>query len=120
MPSALSEKLGYSTRDLGTKGILIANQIYVHWKSVSEEGRNHKVKEMYARIFQSTRTWNYHNYVTRESPGTFFLIVDGTWQDDDLISLIKAGWSKIFYPSEMQEFVDAIREVLGGESLKAI
>ena len=36
------------------------------------------------------------------------LVLDGTWRQNDLDSLLRAGWDEIFYPDEMDELAKAV------------
>ena len=36
------------------------------------------------------------------------LLLDGTWRQADLNSLLRAGWDEIFYPDEMDQLAKSI------------
>lgn len=108
LPSGLAERLGYSENDLGTRGILVAQRHFIHWKSASDDGRDHKVKELYARAFQGIRTWAGNHYKLRKRPERSILVVDGTWKQEDLIALVHAGWNAVLYPDQLDDLEDLL------------
>jgi hypothetical protein len=109
LPSGFAERLGYPERDLGTGGLIAGAKTFIHWKTVSDSGRDHKVKELCARAFQGVRMWTGSNYVERATPSRTILVVDGTWRPEDLSRLQSSGWHKILYADEIQALIAAIR-----------
>jgi hypothetical protein len=106
LPSGLAERLGYPERDLGTGGIVAGSTTFVHWKTVTDQGRDHKVKELFARGYQGKRQWGGNTYRRRELK--CLLVVDGTWGKEDFQLLTRDAWDGVFYADEMVELVKAI------------
>lgn len=82
----------------------------IHWKSVSDAGKDHKKKELSSRArnvkYQydaKTKTFNRRAGVDRLA-----LIVDGTFTDSDLKVLADSGWDLIIYPHEISDFVSKL------------
>jgi hypothetical protein len=110
--SGLAEMFGYSARDFGmSSGFVVDGDIFVHCRTVRDTGRDHKVKELAARVYQSKREWNGERFVSRTGVGRrCVLVVDGDWRLDDLMFLNQAGWDAICYPDA---FVDCIESMRG-------
>jgi hypothetical protein len=96
-------------RSSGTTVMRVKNTL-INWQSVSDEGRDHKKKELCGRAPALRYSWDVKQgrYVGRPSTDKLLLIVDGTWRQDDLDALARAGWDEIFYPDEMDKLVKAI------------
>lgn len=106
LPSGLAECLGYPERDLGTSGIVAGKATFIHWKTVTNQGRDHKVKELYARGFQGGREWIDTRY--RRRALRCLLVVDGTWGAADFTRLASGVWDGIYYPHELDELIKTI------------
>jgi len=105
--SAMGARL--DPRSSGTTVMRVKNTI-INWQSASDEGRDHKKKELCGRAPSLRYSWDARRgrYVGRASTDKLLLIVDGTWRQDDLDALARAGWDEIFYPDEMEKLVKAI------------
>jgi hypothetical protein len=105
LPSGVAERLGYSERDLGTGGMIAGTSTFIHWKTVTDQGRDHKVKELFARSFQGGRCWNGKQYAPRAVKR--LLVIDGTWGAADFDALASV-WDGLYYPNELGELAKAI------------
>jgi hypothetical protein len=96
-------------RSSGTTVMRVKNTL-INWQSASDEGRDHKKKELCGRAPALRYTWDTKQKAFAKRPSTdkLILIVDGTWRQDDLDALEFAGWDEIFYPDEMNKLVKAI------------
>jgi hypothetical protein len=79
----------------------------IHWKSVSDAGKDHKRKELAARA--RNVKYQYHpktkTFTRRADVEQLALIVDGTFTDVDLKVLAEAGWDIIAYPDQLSDLV---------------
>ena len=90
--------------------MLRVKETLIKWQSVTDEGRDHKKKELCGRAPALRYTWDpvKNAFLKRPSTERLILVVDGTWRQDDLEALGRAGWDEIFYPDEMDKLVKAI------------
>ncbi|MBM4366145.1 MAG: hypothetical protein FJ102_08005 [Deltaproteobacteria bacterium] len=79
----------------------------VNWQSASDEGRDHKKKELCGRAVALRYEWDTKakTYRRRAKVEKLVLIVDGTWRQSDLDALVRAGWDEVYYPDEMDKLV---------------
>lgn len=96
-------------RSSGTTVMRVKSTL-IDWQSVSDEGRDHKKKELCGRAPALRYSWDAKAGKFVERPGVekLILLVDGTWRQEDLDALARAGWDEIFYPDEMDKLVKAI------------
>ncbi len=96
-------------RSSGTT-VMRVNSTFINWQSASDQGRDHKKKELCGRAPALRYSWDASANAFTRRPGVdkLILIVDGTWRQEDLDALVNAGWDEIFYPDEMDELVKAI------------
>jgi hypothetical protein len=107
--SGLAERLGYAERDLSlSTGCVAGTSTFIHWRTVSESGREHKLKELSSRVFQSRRQWDGEKYIVRSHPRKCVLVVDGEWRAGDFEVLRRFGWDDILYPDQMDKLIAAI------------
>lgn len=94
----------------GKSRVLKAKETLINWQSVSDAGRDHKKKELMGRAVALRYTWNakMKRYTTRPGVKKLILVVDGTWKQEDLDALVRAGWDEIFYPDEMDKLAKAV------------
>lgn len=87
-----------------------ARSTLVNWQSATDEGKDHKVKELCGRAVALRYTWDAKSksFVPRAGVKKLCLVVDGTWTQEDLDTLVRAGWDEIFYPDEMDKLAKAI------------
>jgi hypothetical protein len=81
----------------------------VNWQFASDEGKSHKKKELCGRAVSLRYAWSgsRRSFEPREGVDRLLLVVDGTWNQEDLDALSRAGWD-IFYPDEMGELLKAV------------
>ncbi len=108
--SVLSE---FAEVNAATTKVLITNQnppTLVKWQSAYDKGKGHKRKELAARGTSLKFRWEQENRKFYVRPyGAFVLVLDGTWDNDDLFVLQRAGWDYMFYPHEMDQLVQLIQ-----------
>lgn len=94
----------------GSTGVIRVRNTILNWQSVTDSGRDHKKKELCGRAMSIRYSWDAisEKYVPRPGVAKLILILDGTWRQEDLDSLVSAGWDEIFYPDEMDKLVKAI------------
>jgi hypothetical protein len=95
----------------GTTKVIRAKHTLVNWQSASDEGREHKKKELCGRAVALRYSWDAENgkFVPRAGIERLILVVDGTWRQDDLDALALSGWDHIFYPHEADQLRAAVR-----------
>jgi hypothetical protein len=100
-------KIGNSS---ATTPFVRVGKTLIHWKSVSDAGKDHKRKELAARARNvkykydtATKTFERRADVERLA-----LIVDGTFTDADLKVLADAGWDIIVYPDQIADLVSKL------------
>lgn len=88
----------------------IASKTLINWQSATDQGKDHKVKELCGRAAALRYSWDdtRKRFVTRPGVKKLFLVVDGTWTQGDLETLALAGWDQLFYPDQMNELAAAI------------
>jgi hypothetical protein len=82
----------------------------INWQSATDDGKDHKVKELCGRAAALRYTWDAKakTFVPRKGVKKLYLVIDGTWTQEDLDILARAGWDEIFYPDEMDKLAKAI------------
>jgi hypothetical protein len=90
--------------------VLRVKRTLINWQSAHDSHTNDKRKELCGRAPALRYSWDPKTgrYVGRPNTNKLLLIVDGTWRQDDLDALARAGWDEIFYPDEMDKLVKAI------------
>jgi len=96
----------------GSTNVLLANGTLIRWVSVSDAGKTHKVKEFCGRA------WGFRIAVEpasgkvqqRTDIRKTILIVDGTFDNDDIRLLNEAGWDEVYYPDEICSAVDSVQK----------
>lgn len=93
-------------RSSGTTVMRVRNTL-INWQSVSDEGRDHKKKELCGRAPALRYQWDTEQgrFVRRPWAEKMMLILDGTWRQEDLDALAKAGWDGIYYPDDLDRLV---------------
>lgn len=104
-----SSGIALDPRSGGTTVIRSASTL-INWQSVSDAGRDHKKKELCGRVAGLRYAWDPKGkrFIKRPSIKKLILVLDGTWRQEDLDTLCRAGWDEIFYPDEMDGLVKAI------------
>lgn len=80
----------------------------INWQSAHDSHTNDKKKELCGRAVGLRYHWNGSKFVRRPGVEKLILLLDGTWKDDDLKALLRAGWDEIYYPDE----VDRLKEMI--------
>lgn len=93
-------------RSSGTTVMRVKNTL-INWQSVSDEGRDHKKKELCGRAPALRYQWDASKkrFVRRTWAQKMLLVVDGTWRQEDLDALTQAGWDGIYYPDQLDKLV---------------
>jgi hypothetical protein len=100
----------------GTKGqagrteLIKTSGTLINWQSVTESGRDHKKKELCGRAVALRYSWDPAAKRFSRRPGVkkLILVVDGTWRQNDLEALVRAGWDEIFYPDQLDNLTQTI------------
>jgi len=107
-PSPISCFLGENDYFLSTEGYLFDKSCVIT-KSVTEMGRNHKVKELCSKAIALRLKLNSSGKITKNNNiENLFLIADGTYRKEDFMKLIRAGFDGIFYPDQIDALVDKL------------
>ena len=93
-------------RSSGTTVMRVKNSL-INWQSVSDEGRDHKKKELCGRAPALRYQWDASKkrFIRRAWAQKMLLVVDGTWRQEDLDALTQAGWDGIYYPDQLDKLV---------------
>lgn len=106
----VNEYAGIGRASATTPFVQVGNTL-IHWKSVSDAGKDHKRKELSARA--RNVKYQYHpktkTFTRRNGVDQLALIVDGTFTDADLKILIESGWDIIVYPDQVNELVSRLK-----------
>lgn len=102
--SCFAERVGLAGSGAST-GVVIVKNTLLNWQSASDAGRDHKKKELCGRAVSLRYSWDSakSKFVARPGVKKMILVVDGTWTQDDLSALAKAGWDEILYPDQMDK-----------------
>jgi len=109
IPAGFAERMRIGGSS-GTTGVLRVKATLIKWQSVTDEGRDHKKKELCGRGPALRFSWSSKRnaFIPRPRVEKLVLVLDGTWRDEDLDALGRAGWDSIYYPDEMEELVKAV------------
>lgn len=82
----------------------------IGWKSAYAGHPADKRKELAGRAIGLRYTWDQTASEFKPRPGVskLILLLDGTWSQSHLMTLINAGWDEIFYPDEIDKLKAAI------------
>lgn len=107
--TCFAEKAGLGGQ-AGKTTVAIAKNTLINWQSVSDAGRDHKKKELCGRAVGLRYSWNaeQQKFIPRPGVKKLILVLDGTWRQQDLDALVRAGWDEIYYPDEMDKLAEAI------------
>jgi hypothetical protein len=94
----------------GKTTLLQSKSTLINCQSCSDAGRDHKKKELCGRAAALRYSWDpvSEEFIPRPGIKKLILLLDGTWRQGDLDTLIRAGWDEIFYPDEIDELAKAI------------
>jgi len=85
-----------------------AKRTLINWQSAHDSHTNDKKKELCGRAVGLRYHWNGSQFVRRPGIEKLILVLDGTWKDEDLQALARAGWDEIYFSDEMDRVVKAI------------
>ncbi len=108
VPTLMAEVAGATVQDAGSLRLLRGKKFLCFWVSATDAGKTHKVKELCAKAYVLRYEFLKDTFGRRNLASRLVLIVDGTFSDDDLAALARAGWDEIYYPDEMSQFSDAV------------
>jgi hypothetical protein len=114
--SCFAEKAGLGGR-VGCTTIAQVKDCIINWQTATDSGKDHKRKELCGRAVGLRYTWDQKTESFKKRPGVnrLILLLDGTWSQKDLDTLVRAGWDEIYYPDE----IDKIKtSVLGSVTTK--
>lgn len=97
-------------RSRATTPFIKVGTTLIHWKSVSDAGKDHKKKELSARARNVKYQYDAKTktFKRREGVERLALIADGTFTDSDLKVLADSGWDLIVYPDEISDLVSKL------------
>jgi hypothetical protein len=95
----------------GSTAVMQIGEALVVTKSAHDSHTNDKRKELCGRAFAMRYAWNSQTrtFEARAGVRRLLLVVDGSWSDDDLAGLVRAGWDGVFYPDEMPKLVATVK-----------
>jgi hypothetical protein len=108
-PGWINEYAAVGKRSATTPFIRVGETL-IHWKSVSDSGKSHKKKELSARA--RSIKYQYHptskTFTRRKGVTQLVLIVDGTFDNNDLQILASSGWDIIVYADQIPDLVQQL------------
>lgn len=113
--SSVSEFCGLDRKTGSTKFLCVGNSL-IHCKLLTRDGRDHKVKELFARSAltrvqyeRSTGHWQ-----DRKEVKHLYLVLDGEVQEEDLTILSHAWWDGVFYVDALDGLVRVLKRGVAG------
>jgi len=103
VPTIMADLAEQSVQGAGMTDVFQFSNGMIHWKSATDQGKDHKRKELSARARALRFRKSNLGFTYRPEANQLFLVIDGTFSDDDLRVLIESGWDRIFYPDEMDQ-----------------
>jgi hypothetical protein len=91
-----------------TTSVILARNTLIYWKSAYDKGRNHKTKELCGRISGLRFRVEGGRIIRRPGYIKFCLVIDGTFNSEQIISLYEAGWDEVFYTDELDKLTAAV------------
>lgn len=107
-PTVMADQDGRTVQDAGWMRAFAFQQGLIYWKSVTDAGKDHKRKELSGRARALRYSQSADEFQQRPNAQRLFLVIDGTFNDEDIRVLHDSGWDRIFYPDEMTELAEAI------------
>ena len=105
-PSFLSESGRGTTTSTGNIISVNGGQCWIKCQS-AYDGRIDKRKELCGRIGAMKLCYTPDELARRK----FYLVIDGFFDDSDLVLLDRAGWDGIFYFDELDKLIESIEQV---------
>jgi hypothetical protein len=95
----------------GSTNVLKVQRTIIRWISMSEDGRDHKVKEFCGKVglWRAASTQRVFHSDRFEPITRFLMLVDGNLRDDDVKTLLKAGWDGVYFPTEIERLIGDLR-----------
>ena len=81
----------------------------IMWQSASLQGDDHKTKELCGRVGMMYVHLLPPGVVAPATTGKYFLVIDGTWKEDQLQQLAKAGFDGIYYVDDLDPLLLALK-----------
>jgi hypothetical protein len=106
-PTFIGEYLNKPTQ-IASPHVIRSGSTLVSWRSAYDLGRHHKTKELSGRSQALRFSFCNGKFSRRNGIKRMILLLDGTFTDDQLRVLLDAGWDEVFYPDELEEFVNSI------------
>jgi hypothetical protein len=101
VPSVVSEFCGLD-RKTGSTRYLRAGGVLIHCKLLTEDGRDHKVKELFARSAFTKLAYNrVGGWRKRPNVSKLVLVLDGQVRSEDLDRLSNGWWDHVAYVDEL-------------------
>jgi hypothetical protein len=85
-----------------------AQKTLINWQSAHDTHTNDKKKELCGRGVGLRYHWNGSSFMRRPGVDKLILVLDGTWRDEDIQALVRAGWDEIYFPDEMDRIAKAV------------
>lgn len=94
----------------GNTTVAIYKHTLINWQSAYGGHSADKRKELAGRAVGLRYTWDAKRgmFVNRPGIHKLILMLDGTWSQQHLNTLINAGWDEIYYPDETDQLKSAI------------
>ena len=94
----------------GNSTVYHVKNTIINWQSAYAGHPADKKKELSGRAVGLRYTWETKRKAFIPRPGVkkLILLLDGTWQQQHLDSLVSAGWDEIYYPDEIDKLKAAI------------
>lgn len=105
--SAVSEYCGLDKKT-GSTRFLKTGRTLIHCKLLTEDGRDHKVKELFSRsAFTKIAFGNNQRWSLRDNIDKMILVLDGSVRSQDIKILGSAWWDHIVYADNLRD-LDAL------------
>ncbi len=92
----------------GRTELIVAGSSLIGWQTISQQGRDHKAKELVGRAFAVSHTWSGRRFEPRSSVAKLCLVLDGEVDQPTIDAVQRGGWDIVLYPDEMEYLVEAI------------
>jgi hypothetical protein len=106
--TVMADLANRAVQDAGSMPALAFSGGLICWKSATDAGKDHKRKELAGRARALRFTKDVRGFHVRSGAQKLLLVVDGTFNTEDLKVLAQSGWDEIFYPDEMDKLIKVI------------
>jgi hypothetical protein len=111
VPSAVSEFCNLDKKTGSTRFLRVGKTL-IHCKVLTEDGRDHKVKELFARAaFTKASFVKESGWKKRSDVDKLVLVLDGDLREEDLRILQSGWWDHLFYVDQL----DGLEKVLASQ-----